>query len=355
MFRDAFEIFHSEHHGYGRGFLLVMGLLAQIHAFLSRSADFDIHEEIKDSPTISESSLRVLAPHSDRWSHLTRYGGFTGTIYQELGLFDLPRLRYLSYLFPPDLYTFNVPMLSHIKVEDVMWPHSPPFQSQLTRVNLLLRRLNSYDVSGFASFCQMTSLRDLSLDFVDCKHLERSFAVTKLPEPHSHPIESLSITIRWSTPREFVAEIYDELGYLMTTTVDIFLQMDPPVRDAHMFVFGSQVGLFPYSSTISLHTLLPCDVWYVLENIVRHCAIVHSVQFEVPTFNNLEDCPDFQNLGSLQCLHFRECDTLSQKMVETMAKNISLRKLEITRCKMISEEFLLNLSDEIGEKMKWTV
>ncbi|TDL19266.1 hypothetical protein BD410DRAFT_792299 [Rickenella mellea] len=339
---------HSTDHG-----------LDQIHAFLSRSGHCNIQVEITSFPKADMGSfLQLLAPHSNRWSRLTLDDCELDPIFQELGLFNLPRLRFLCHRSPTDLCAFNLPMLSHIMVEKDFWYQNLPFQSQLTWVELFLHQFTSNETAELAlALYQMRGLRDLSLEFVDCNPFHPAYHHdgAGIHEPHTFPIESLSITISGSPKRGFVTGLYDALSYFVATTVDISLQFDPPVRNAHTFIFGSTLGWFPYASMISIHTPLSCDVLYILENIARHCAIAQSVRFEVSTITDFEHTFDFQNLGSIQHLHIRNCDTLSEKVVEKLAKNLSLLTLEITTCKMISEEFLLNVSDEVGEKIKWAI
>ncbi|TDL19265.1 hypothetical protein BD410DRAFT_876856 [Rickenella mellea] len=239
--------------------------LAQIHAFLCRSTYFDIHVEIAGSPrSVVESFVRMLAPHSGRWSRLTHRGDETESswIFQDLDLFDFPRLRYICHYFWMDISALNLPMLSHIAVENVCDPLDLPIPSQLTCVDLLLRDFDLHDIAELAQMLyQVTGLQDLSLDVVNCQLMEgwivKDVDVVEIPDTHTCPIEFLSITIRGSTTRDFATALYDALGYLTSSRVDIFLPADHTVQSAHEFIFSLTPGLFPTSlGTVILHNPL---------------------------------------------------------------------------------------------------
>ncbi len=74
------------------------------------------------------------------------------------------------------------------------------------------------------------------------------------------------------------------------------------------------------------------------------------------------DNDDWERIRSLDQLRFVNCDAFTEHEIEALTTKLlpndagnGVQSLEIISCKMISEDFLLGLQEEVGDRLKWTL
>ncbi|TDL27991.1 hypothetical protein BD410DRAFT_338666 [Rickenella mellea] len=205
---------------------------------------------------------------------------------------------------------------------------------------------------------RMSSLCQLSLEFYDCSvNNNDQMPAPETPKPHSFYIESLKVTISDSITKDFVRSLYGILEYLTASLVDFTLL---GCQDPYSFLIND---LFPHGSTTRLQWQIGhyCSVPKILDELLKNCEILTSVQFEMSSFTlDTNGWPNPSHFPSLSHIRFHNCDALVESHVETMARNLltpevdnDFRSLEIVSCRQISEEFLEDLRDEVGERLTW--
>ncbi|TDL13735.1 hypothetical protein BD410DRAFT_903232 [Rickenella mellea] len=284
-------------------------------------------------------------------------------IMDEFGLTYFPRLRQIFHKYHSITKSsqWNMPLLSQYGGYCIPFPLGAPFPflCQLTCVELCFEDYNSFDMSSLAQTLHgMANLRCVTLEFgndedgdVDVVEWPLS---TPEPEPHSFHVDSLKITLRDYVGDDFVDSLYGILTYLTASVVDVSL-----------LSYGHPDDLlthaeFPYGSTMRLRTRLPCSLGYVLEELLANCPIVCSVRFEMTPFDReTYILPKWSHSTSLRHLRFHDCVKLDETHIETLARDVlsreDFRSLEVIACHKISEEFLMNLQDELGERLIWSL
>ncbi|TDL16269.1 hypothetical protein BD410DRAFT_642824 [Rickenella mellea] len=336
-----------------------------IEAFILRSGQLDLQVALSNHPIDKlRSSLRKIRPHSGRWSRLSLHIlREILEIMDEIGLTYFPRLRYIYHELDvkPKGSKWHMPLLAHFDGWCSPFPRgvSFPFMSQLTRLELVFEDYPSFDLASLTqALYRMLNLRDLDLEFRDCDAVATDSDFVALPpmetpKPHSFHIESLKITLKDSVPYTFATSLYSALQYLTASLVDVSLLM---YGDPHDYLKDSP---FPYGSTMRLQIGLPCHLPFLLRRLLQNCKILHTVEFEMSAFALESNAwPEWPQLPSLRHLRFHGYALLEERRVETMARGLFTREdfesLEIISCHQISEKFLLNLQDEVGERLKWS-
>ncbi|TDL22452.1 hypothetical protein BD410DRAFT_263060 [Rickenella mellea] len=162
------------------------------------------------------------------------------------------------------------------------------------------------------------------------------------------------------------------LGYmtrfLLPSTVEIILSNLADERPQD-FLRNSAGKIFPYGPTIKirLSSVGTSDSWSelaLLPALVEACDVVHMISIDAPmaSIANVEyDDQDWTVFASLRHLQLRYCDQLTESEVQLLADNVmtgaeserGLQSLEILSCRNVSEEFLSEMSTEVGPKLKW--
>ncbi|TDL15110.1 hypothetical protein BD410DRAFT_809204 [Rickenella mellea] len=103
------------------------------------------------------------------------------------------------------------------------------------------------------------------------------------------------------------------------------------------FLFNSQQEfLFPIASTIKLHIPHTIDVMTTLANLLQNREIVKI-------FKNCDGWTE------------SEVEELTRKLLQFDVAQKGLQSLDIISCKKISDDFLLGLRDEVGDRLKWSL
>ncbi|TDL16263.1 hypothetical protein BD410DRAFT_902122 [Rickenella mellea] len=340
----------------------------QIEAFISRSGQCDLHVELWDPPLDElRSSLKLIAPHSCRWSSIWVFNN-EDPIMNEIGVSSFPRLRYIYHYMelPRESSRWDMPLLTQF---DGYWltfspRFSVPFLTQLTCMKLCFTDDCPFDRTSLEQALHRTlNLRELSIKCHDF-HPDRD-ADLEVPQPMSPPdtprprsvhIESLKIMLRGSVSFYAVKLLYSILQYLSPSLVDISLLLhgDPENCLIH--------NLFPYGPTIQLQIGLPCSLPHLLSQLLRNDngKIVNSLQFRMSSFDcELGLSPEWTHFRPLRHLRFQNCVMLKESHVEKVARRLlaceDFQSLEIISCRNLSEEFLLDLQDEVGERLTWSL
>ncbi|TDL21217.1 hypothetical protein BD410DRAFT_804406 [Rickenella mellea] len=300
---------------------------SQIQVFISRSGRLDLDIKIRSGWGM-ESFLEVLKGTTHRWSSFDLIDDDTEYLLEDLGMMDLPRLRFLSYAYPVELSKYSIPMLSQLSVQGIgrAIPAGSWFLSKLTHLEFHLSKRDENLEDLTATLQCMKNVRDLSFKLRDCT-LGNVLPADKAtyPKPHSVHIDRLAISIE--------GEMQDYSGLL----------------------FDALSHLWPSTLELSIYSNLPDS-----------CDVVKTVHFDAPMGKGpswcLLDNVHWERIRSLDNLRFTNCDgfteseveTLTTKLLPTEAEN-AMRSLEIISCKLISEDFLLGLHDEVGDRLKWTL
>ncbi|TDL23549.1 hypothetical protein BD410DRAFT_802772 [Rickenella mellea] len=333
----------------------------QMQTFLSRAGNLGLDVICRFCPRKGNPFLDVVGSLSSRWASLTIMDFSQASMISGAGLTAFPNLKYISqYYAGPKLSEWDMPSLSHHVGRSVSISNQQ--LSQLT--SLEVHFVEDYlDVPSLArAFYQAKNLQDLSLRFINCKpEYTPSLKAEEIPPPHSFSVNSLKITISGdgSVVHDFIQPMNSALAHLSPLEVDISLESTPITC-----LYDARGEIFPHGSTIKLRIARSCDLLDILARLVRRCDIARSVHFEAPmgyfSAKTLQTC-DWSDFSSLRHLRFQNCDGLLEEYVKTIASNLffdeaekGIQLLEFVSCKRISEDFLLNLSDDYGERVKWS-
>ncbi|TDL21202.1 hypothetical protein BD410DRAFT_307978 [Rickenella mellea] len=337
----------------------------QIREFISRSGRLALDIKMPRNSRI-ESFLKVVKDTSHRWSSFEIIDDSTEYIMMELGITDLPRLRHLTYICEVELSTFNMPRLSQVEGWGWLLPAGSWFPSQLTRVEFHLSEDDDV-IEGLAkTLHSMQNLQDLSLKllhFTGTEFVPSDRAA--YPNPHSVHIDRLAISILGEMPG-YSELLSDAIMHLLPSTVELSINSIRP----EMLLFNSEGKLlFPCDTTIKLQTPQPIDVMRTLADLLRNCDSIKTVHFDTPMAKGpLEwrhrqlDHNDWERIRSLYHLRFMNCDEFTEPEIEALTTKLlsseaenGVQSLEVILCKLISEDFLLGIHDEVGDRLKWTL
>ncbi|TDL21280.1 hypothetical protein BD410DRAFT_899074 [Rickenella mellea] len=353
---------------------------SQVQAFLSLSGKMDL-EVSTGVPSGSssyklESFIRFLHPYSHRWSHL-RLQGNAENVMGEQRLTLLPRLKYLYHDCNIDLSSWSLPLLSRIHGYSHHFPLGLGFQSQLSSLELLFD--NDYmHITSLARVLYATkALQDLSLTFMHIAEIVEGSVLdsTELPDRHSVRIDKLQVTFH-NVTHDVVESVYDVLSFLAPSTMHITLDNAGYshhnagyIHRSANFLRDTRGRLFPYGSTIHLSVSTMGNP-YGLENVdimselARNCTAERTVHIEAPMaelIGSWRTIDDWKVGWSLRHLRFSYCDRLTERNVSDIVNHLMVRAtkkpietLEIHHCRGISEEFLLDISEEHGIEQRLT-
>ncbi|TDL17481.1 hypothetical protein BD410DRAFT_794312 [Rickenella mellea] len=315
------------------------------------------------------SFLQMVAPLSSRWSHLTLFDKKAEEIIRDIGLDDFPSLRYLGHYYEISLASWKMPLLSDVCGYRSTIIPGVTYLSQITHMDLTFDIWEIFDVSSLAPVLHgMPKLSHLSLELEDCREsgIISNLDTKKAPIRHSVSLQTLKITVKGFTKSATVQALYDILAPFTPSTLDITILTDYSRNHfaEGLVLSGSDRTFFPYASTIRLCTHQPCDVIQTLSDLVTNCDILTSVQIEIPNAYIDDKDPfyfwEWPENAPLRHLEFRNCDTLAEEHVETLAGKLmlpgvadSLESLEFTSCKKLSEDFFIDLQVEFGDSLKW--
>ncbi|TDL19252.1 hypothetical protein BD410DRAFT_443088 [Rickenella mellea] len=210
---------------------------------------------------------------------------------------------------------------------------------------------------------QMKTLQDLSITLFNCETATQ--IQLRPPPPHSFSIKSLKLTIAADEALNDdyygMPSLNSALTYLSPSAVDISLENE----DTHIqCLYDCKRQLFPYGSAIRLRISRECDLLEILAELVRRCDIARSVHLDGASgyFDaySLHMC-NWRDFKSLRHLRFQNCRQIFEEDVKAIASNlflededVGLQSLEFISCKNISEDFLLNLNNDVGGRLKWS-
>ncbi|TDL19274.1 hypothetical protein BD410DRAFT_792307 [Rickenella mellea] len=347
------------HQTYGEG---------QIREFISRSGQLDLDVKLHGSIGGSkfEPFLMGMKRTSHRWTSICIPDEKTKTYMTGLGITDLPRLRHLIYTYPADLSTFSMPRLSQFEGYGSLLPAGRGFLPQLTHVELHLWR-DGVGVAELANTLHgMRNIRDLSLNLLHCTVDNESLPMdsTAFPKPRSVHIDRLSISIVGEM-RQYSALLFDALMHLTPSTFKLSMNSE----NTDFLLFNSKFQIFPYSPIVKFHIPTRIEAMGILQDLMKGCDIVRTIEFDtskavdpVRFRTRLLRDDDWERIRSLDHLRFINCDEFSEIAVGAFANKFlrgktktGLQCLELISCKKISEDFLLELKDEFGDSLKWTL
>ncbi|TDL21504.1 hypothetical protein BD410DRAFT_293912 [Rickenella mellea] len=218
----------------------------------------------------------------------------------------------------------------------------------------------------------MVNLKNLSLTFDACGDLmtDHPLADLGMLDDHSVAIESLRIEFANQTPYKVIGRLYDSLSFLSPSSVDITMEklFNDEKYPLDRFFFRNKDHIFPHGSTIRIHvsgmrkTLDSQTSGGLLTELVEGCQIAHTIHLEVPDVSLIRlQSTNWSHFSSLRHLRFKGCDNLTEPEVDELVRNLmcgnaegmGLQSLEIFSCEKISEEFLVELGDNVGPKLTW--
>ncbi|TDL15802.1 hypothetical protein BD410DRAFT_84897 [Rickenella mellea] len=259
------------------------------------------------------------------------------------------------------MFMCTMPLLKSIQGQT--WSCTPdiPYLSQLTSVHLQFMR-DSLDIPGLSKTLHaLENMQDLSLELDNCLlftvDTRNRYTASKSPRLHSFKIKTLEVSLLGNTSDAVVRLLYDALEYLAPSTVDISLK----TSSNRVLLYNSNLHSFPYGSSIRLDIGQTCNILLILKDVLQYCSILHSIRIEAPLAFADGGCVPPEG-SSLRHLRFENCDSILEKDVAFFVKEflspdseIGLRSLEFVSCKRISEDFLLEMQDEVGNGLKWTL
>ncbi|TDL20749.1 hypothetical protein BD410DRAFT_790397 [Rickenella mellea] len=333
---------------------------AEIQAFVSRSGQLDLEiDTFHLSSSKLEAVLKILGVYSHRWSHLHLFDPAVEPAMERLGLTTFPRLNYLYHSCSVELFTWAMPLLSHIECHCWYFRPGATFAAQVTKFEISFEDMDVVDIGGLSEALQsMTNLQDLSVQLADCRSVEYETDSNSL-KPHSIQIDKLTISMNEGTLLEVAQGLYDVLSFLTATTVDISL--DNVVKGPQFDYLKTADGdFFPFGTVIVLRISRWIYMPSLFSAIGQYCNIAHTVRFDIPLGRHFTDgihdeivCTPFP---SIRHIEFHNCDSLYEEQVQFMVKHPLFAQVEnfnLVSCHHVSEDFLLDLRNEIGERVKW--
>ncbi|TDL21171.1 hypothetical protein BD410DRAFT_840646 [Rickenella mellea] len=329
----------------------------QLQTFLSRAGNLPLDVILVKHPCDGCTFPSLVGPLSSRWASLTVTGFQHETMTSASETPTYPNLKYVSHYSAHDLGKWNTPLLSHYVGRGSTMPNNQQL-SQITHLELHFHA-TYLDIRSLA-FYQAKNLQNLSLSLTRCFSDHRSpLEIKDIPPPHSFNSKKLKLIIVEGKLQQLIQPLNRALLYLSPSEVDISLD-----KTTIGCLYTDSGEIFPCGSTIRLRISGSCDLLGILEGLVRRCDIVRSVHFDAPMGYVSAKKAETSNRGdfsSLRHLRLQNCDRLCGEDVKAMARNlfsddadVGLQSLEIISCKNISEDYLLNLSDDVGERLKWS-
>jgi hypothetical protein len=219
-------------------------------------------------------------------------------------------------------------------------------------------RFELYDAFDMTSFAQVlygaSNLRNLSLEFQGSPGLVDPMPPLEIPKQHSFHIESLKVIVGYSVADNMVESLYDILAYLTASLIDFSLLR---YIDPGYMTFSLK---FPYGSMIQLQ-IGPCYLTDILDDLLGGRNILRSLQFKTSSFlpDEFYTWPTWSDFPSLRHLRFHDYVMPEKEHVEGMARSLltgdNFESLEIISCHKLSEDFLLGLQEELGERLTWSL
>ncbi|TDL21188.1 hypothetical protein BD410DRAFT_899020 [Rickenella mellea] len=303
---------------------------------------------------------RSVGPYSNRWSHL-ELCDLAPSIMRKRGVNTFPRLRYLHH-WDVDLFTCQMPSLSHIVLVAPSVRPETSFQTQLTDFEIIFQDEDEVDIDGLARALQcMRSLRDLNVHSLRSGHGDNDSGWKINLKPHSVQIDSLTVSVGEGVAPKVAQELYGVLSVFKASRLDTSLENvdEVPIN----YLINSEGKLLIFSTLMVFRINQELDIPRLIRTISESCDIAHTIYFDTPVAYHFCTHWPFNPKGwspvtSICHLQFLNCVTLDENSVDVMAKHpvfAGIQKLEILHCSHVSEEYLLELQDEVGEKLKWTI
>ncbi|TDL22469.1 hypothetical protein BD410DRAFT_828544 [Rickenella mellea] len=342
----------------------------QVETFLSRSGRLDLDVSMPRSLSDLPPFLQILRPHLNRVTRIRNFDINKDHAMHDLGLTHLPRVKDLHHRCSYHLISCA---LSSLSGDNGYVVSSPICLSDLTSFEFVADgHRQSLDIASFseALYC-MKSLKRLSLTLDGCHSDNRNVVVTR--EPRSVSIDTLQVTVMGKTSHAVVKLFYISLSFLVASTVYLTLDVRGVVDIPEMSYIpdaGLSEVMFPYGSVINIATLgIENEIRKagLLTRLVQDCEIAHTIHFEGRQATFIPSSPGddlfWTQFSALRHLRFTRCDKLTEWELRTLATNLIIRaqngdglqSLEVFDCRGISEECLLELSEEpeVGSKLIW--
>ncbi|TDL22451.1 hypothetical protein BD410DRAFT_898365 [Rickenella mellea] len=346
----------------------------QINTFLSRSAHVGLDISVGFSTSEPLSFLQRVTSHSNRWTKLRFPYEYPEGTMQKMGITDLPRLQEVYYYCEvdfPSKWSFSV---SDTHGWGSLFSPTPGYLSQITSFEFSIkgRRYSVPIDSLLQAICSMKNLTVLSLKLTACLDTVSRVRSTKNLERHSVPIDTLQIYIKDFTEYDVVEQLYDALSFLSPSTIDLTLENLLSTLGNWPFYFLKNGEIFPYGSVINVRILgVEHPTLYTrlypfgfLTELVQGCNIAHTIHVEAryTSFVSQYDTSErWKYFANLRHLRFTHCDRLAEWEIKALVENLMINKepgkgllsLEVINCPGISENFLLDLKDEVGSRLRW--
>ncbi|TDL21167.1 hypothetical protein BD410DRAFT_789923 [Rickenella mellea] len=336
--------------------------LDRVKTFISRSGHANLEVDLLFWHRVNgfqkTAFFHVVGPLSRRWSSITPLTDYKVSVMTSAGVSELPNLQHLSCLGMDLMIPWTMPLLTSIQGYECRFTPQMSHLSQLSSISLRYAD-QCMDILGLSeTFHAMRSMRDLSLELCSCTNQTASCAAA-LPERHSFNMDALKIYVEGDTPDVVVGQLYSVLSYLAPSTMVISLQHSS--KDMAL-LHNTDGRLFPYGSTIRLLIKQPLNTFRLLEELLPVCDIVRSVHLVAPTTSFSVRSPPCPWMAGSSLRHLRiekaslspedDMKILARAFLSTNNDDRS-RSLELVSCEKISETFLLELQDDVGDGLQW--
>ncbi|TDL21165.1 hypothetical protein BD410DRAFT_789919 [Rickenella mellea] len=343
--------------------LSIAGPLDRIRAFISRSGHANLEVDLLFWHHLNVSQqtafFNVVGPVSRRWSSITHLSDPRVPAITSAGVSELPNLRHLSCCYMDLTMPWTMPLLTSIQGYDCRCTPQMSHVSQLTSIHLRFVEQCMDIIVLSETFHAMRSMRDLSLKLCGCTNQTSSSRAAALPERHSFNMDTLEIYVEGFTLDAVVGQLYSALSYLAPSMMVISLQH----ASEDMALLHDTDGLvFPYGSTIRLLIKQPLNTFRLLEELSRVYDIVRSVYLVAPEPSFSVRSPPYLWMAgsSLRHLRIEKARLFPEDDVKILAKAFlspnnddRSRSLEFVSCETLSEDFFMELQDEVGDGLKW--
>ncbi|TDL24401.1 hypothetical protein BD410DRAFT_120140 [Rickenella mellea] len=357
-----------------------------IRLFISRSVHMDLSISIKktgNSPKL-KLFLEVISSLSERWTHLRVHDLPPNSRLPPI----IPRLQRLQYDRKRPNHLLALPMPSMVHFHGISVRPTASHRLQLTNCELHLKGILDVDRLCRAVY-EMKNLRHLSITLDGCSSEEDEFFdpwsddEEEDTEFHYVNLDSFSFSIKNRTSVNVVGMINESMRrWLSLHTTKLAVEY-ATVKHAETLLQPVGIGLMFPSPVMSVR-LPGCvdpdessDTFDLLTLVVsaiardapldRSDSPAFTVSIESPVTSFISPYELSQPLSEepwtwyagLRNLRLKNCERLYEWHVQAFAEKLTsfpegngLKSLEIISCRNISEDYLMDLREEMGDKLR---
>ncbi|TDL18044.1 hypothetical protein BD410DRAFT_513226 [Rickenella mellea] len=341
----------------------------------------------KLKPDTINKNLDILRPTADRWYRL-RFQSMPSKSQMQSLPYQLSQLRHLecSEAYPEYLDIFASSM-QVFKVFDIP---PPSHRLRITAFDVTFGRSEDVREAVLALY-EMKNLRNLSVTFDMCLSDGDESRFRPLDDDSDDEenkiedrwnwdisLDTMSVTVKNFTDPPVVGQLYDNILIRSIARSSITLDKLSGGEDSVGFLYAEESEQIAFSAPFMSVRLSRCmdnyHVWESFDLLTRllefHRLTSRTIHIDSPlaTFIDQRDAnksaaeKPWTYYSSLRHLQLKNCDQLCEWQLQAFADKLvlpeegkGLQSLVIITCRGISEDFLLELRETMGNKLRWVL